>query len=78
MIRKASAMWQGDLKTGKGTMTAPSGVMTNAAYSFATRFVIEGALGFRIDTPGVDLRFSHALQSSANSGCESSLCLRRA
>ena len=38
MIRKASAVWQGDLKSGKGTMTAPSGVMTNAAYSFATRF----------------------------------------
>lgn len=38
MIRKASAVWQGDLKSGNGTMTAPSGVMTNAAYSFATRF----------------------------------------
>ena len=38
MIRKASAVWQGDLKSGKGTMTAPSGVMTNAAYSFSTRF----------------------------------------
>ncbi len=38
MIRKASAVWQGELKSGNGTMTAPSGVMTNAAYSFATRF----------------------------------------
>jgi osmotically inducible protein OsmC len=38
MIRKASAIWQGDLKSGNGTMTAPSGVMTDAAYSFATRF----------------------------------------
>jgi osmotically inducible protein OsmC len=38
MIRKASAVWQGDLKSGNGTMTAPSGVMTDAAYSFATRF----------------------------------------
>jgi len=38
MIRKASAVWQGDLKSGSGTMTAPSGVMTNAAYTFATRF----------------------------------------
>ena len=38
MIRKASAVWQGDLKSGSGTMTAPSGVMTAAAYTFATRF----------------------------------------
>ena len=38
MIRKASAVWQGDLKSGKGTLTAPSGAFTNAAYSFATRF----------------------------------------
>ena len=38
MIRKASAVWRGDLKSGNGTMTAPSGVMTGAAYSFATRF----------------------------------------
>jgi osmotically inducible protein OsmC len=38
MIRKASARWQGDLKTGNGTMSAPSGVLTNAAYTFATRF----------------------------------------
>ena len=38
MIRRASAVWQGDLKNGKGTMTAPSGVMKDAAYSFATRF----------------------------------------
>ena len=38
MIRRASAVWQGDLRSGNGTMTAPSGVMTNAAYSFATRF----------------------------------------
>ena len=38
MIRKASAVWHGDLKSGKGTMTAPTGVMTDAAYSFGTRF----------------------------------------
>ena len=38
MIRTASAVWQGDLKSGTGTMTAPSGVMTDAAYTFATRF----------------------------------------
>ena len=38
MIRKASAVWTGNLKGGKGTMTVPSGVMTNAAYTFDTRF----------------------------------------
>ena len=38
MIRKASAVWKGDLKSGTGTMTVPSGVMTNAVYTFDTRF----------------------------------------
>jgi len=38
MIRSASAVWTGTLKEGNGTMTAPSGVLTNAAYTFATRF----------------------------------------
>jgi osmotically inducible protein OsmC len=38
MIRSASAVWTGTLKEGTGTMTAPSGVLTNAAYTFATRF----------------------------------------
>jgi osmotically inducible protein OsmC len=38
MIRKASAVWQGDLKNGKGTLSAPSGVLANAPYTFATRF----------------------------------------
>ena len=38
MNRKASAQWQGDLKTGKGTVSTESGVLQNAAYSFSTRF----------------------------------------
>lgn len=38
MIRRAMAIWKGGLKSGSGTMTAPSGVMTNAVYTFATRF----------------------------------------
>jgi osmotically inducible protein OsmC len=38
MIRKASAVWQGDLKTGTGRLSAPSGVLADAAYTFATRF----------------------------------------
>ncbi len=38
MKRKASARWQGDLKTGKGEVSTDSGVLENAAYSFTTRF----------------------------------------
>jgi len=38
MNRKASAQWQGDLKTGKGTVATESGVLQNTAYSFSTRF----------------------------------------
>ena len=38
MIRKATAVWKGDLKKGNGTMSAPSGVLDDAAYTFATRF----------------------------------------
>jgi lipoyl-dependent peroxiredoxin len=38
MKRKASAEWHGDLKTGKGTVSADSGVLANTPYSFSTRF----------------------------------------
>ncbi len=38
MKRNASARWQGDLKTGKGTVSTDSGVLTNTQYSFSTRF----------------------------------------
>ena len=38
MKRRASALWQGDLKTGKGAVSTDSGVLQNAAYSFTTRF----------------------------------------
>ena len=38
MNRKAKAVWNGDLKNGKGLMTADSGVLQNAQYSFSTRF----------------------------------------
>jgi len=36
--RTAQAHWTGDLKSGKGSLTAPSGVLNNTAYSFQTRF----------------------------------------
>ena len=38
MKRSASAMWNGDLKSGNGTISTDSGVLTSTQYSFATRF----------------------------------------
>ena len=38
MKRKASAVWQGGLKDGKGTISTDSGVLQNTQYSFSTRF----------------------------------------
>jgi osmotically inducible protein OsmC len=38
MQRKASAVWKGGLKEGKGTISAPGGVLANTPYSFTTRF----------------------------------------
>jgi osmotically inducible protein OsmC len=38
MIRKASAVWKGGLKDGKGVVSTDSGVLSNTPYSFATRF----------------------------------------
>lgn len=38
MKRTASAVWQGNLKGGKGTLTAPGGALKNTEYSFGSRF----------------------------------------
>jgi len=38
MKRKASAVWQGDLKQGRGTISSDSGVLKDTQYSFSTRF----------------------------------------
>src|SRR5215472_15450367 len=38
MERKASAIWKGGLKDGKGEFSAPSGVFSHTPYSFKTRF----------------------------------------
>ncbi len=57
MIRKASAVWQGDLKSGNGKLSVPSGVLTNAAYTFATRFE---------DKPGTN---PEELIAAAHAGC---------
>jgi len=38
MNRKGSAVWNGSLKDGKGTVSTQSGTLNNAQYSFKTRF----------------------------------------
>ena len=38
MDRTASAVWNGSLKEGKGTISTQSGVLKQTSYSFATRF----------------------------------------
>lgn len=38
MKRTASAVWTGDLKQGKGSLTSQSGVLKETVYSFHTRF----------------------------------------
>jgi lipoyl-dependent peroxiredoxin len=38
MKRTASAVWQGNLKDGKGSISTESGVLERTAYSFSTRF----------------------------------------
>ena len=38
MDRTASAVWNGSLKEGKGTISTQSGVLKDTQYSFAARF----------------------------------------
>jgi lipoyl-dependent peroxiredoxin len=38
MVRKASAVWNGSLKEGKGKISTDSKVLSNTQYSFSTRF----------------------------------------
>lgn len=37
-VRKASAEWQGDLRSGKGTISTETGVIKNTPYNFTSRF----------------------------------------
>ncbi|MBN1562517.1 MAG: OsmC family protein [Anaerolineae bacterium] len=55
-VRKAEAIWQGDLKSGKGTMALASGAF-EGAYSFSTRFE---------DEPGTN---PEELIGAAHAGC---------
>ncbi|MGV3531005.1 MAG: OsmC family protein [Chthoniobacteraceae bacterium] len=43
MNRKASAVWEGGLKDGRGTISTESGVLSQTPYSFSRRF--EGEAG---------------------------------
>ncbi|MBC7926916.1 MAG: OsmC family protein [Bryobacteraceae bacterium] len=38
MNRNATAVWHGDLRTGKGMISTQSGVLESTQYSFSTRF----------------------------------------
>jgi osmotically inducible protein OsmC len=38
MERTAKAQWSGDLKSGRGTISTATGVLSNAPYSFRDRF----------------------------------------
>jgi osmotically inducible protein OsmC len=55
--RQASAVWNGTLKEGNGTITAPSGIFRDVPYSFATRFE---------NTPGTN---PEELIAAAHSAC---------
>jgi osmotically inducible protein OsmC len=57
MQRKASAVWQGGLKDGNGTLSADSGILKETPYSFATRFE---------STPGTN---PEELLAAAHAGC---------
>lgn len=57
MKRKASAIWAGDLKSGKGNISTESGVLKETQYSFSTRF--ESGLGTNPEE----------LIAAAHSGC---------
>ncbi len=41
-IKKASAVWNGNLKEGNGSINSESGVLSEAAFTFASRFEDEG------------------------------------
>jgi lipoyl-dependent peroxiredoxin len=58
MKRHATAIWSGDLKTGKGSLTAQSGVLKSSPYSFAARF--EDESGKSATNPEELLAASHA------------------
>ena len=57
MIRKANAVWNGDGRNGTGRLTSGSGVLSQSAYGFKTRFENE---------PGTN---PEELLAAAHAGC---------
>jgi len=57
MDRRATAVWQGGLRDGKGALTTESKVLAGTPYSFSTRFE---------DTPGTN---PEELLGAAHAGC---------
>lgn len=57
MKRKASAVWDGSIKEGKGALTTESGALSDLAYSFRMRFE---------DAPGTN---PEELIAAAHAGC---------
>lgn len=57
MQRKASAIWQGGLKNGNGTLSTASGTLKETPYSFRMRFE---------DAPGTN---PEELVAAAHAGC---------
>ncbi|MGD8330060.1 MAG: OsmC family protein [Acidobacteriota bacterium] len=55
--RKGSAVWSGDLKSGKGTVSTQSGVLQGQRYGFSSRFE---------DEPGTN---PEELIAAAHAGC---------
>ncbi len=58
MKRHATAIWSGDLKSGKGNISAQSGALKNNPYSFAARF--EDESGKSATNPEEMLAAAHA------------------
>ena len=57
MVRSATAVWKGDLKSGGGTLSGASGALKDASYTFASRFE---------DQPGLT---PEDLIAAAHAGC---------
>ncbi|MBV2169806.1 MAG: OsmC family protein [Bdellovibrio sp.] len=57
MQRKGSAIWRGNMQTGKGEVSTESGAVKNVPYSFATRF---------LETPGTN---PEELIAAAHASC---------
>lgn len=60
MKRHANAVWSGDLKSGKGSITAQSGALNNNPYSFSARFE---------DESGKSATNPEELMAAAHAGC---------